>query len=329
MYKNFSKTFLFAKEYIIFGFLILWAVMLAVNVKLSGVVMDGISLWAVCVLPSVFPYFFISSILSSMQLTSKLSSKLSPVMNKIFNLGGITGYAYLMSLIAGYPMGAKLVSDLRNQKLISKEESVRASALCSTSSPMFLIASVGGIMFNSTLFGALLLACNFLSSVTVGVIFSFYKRNIKPSQQGEFIVKRQENLIADSVYGAVNSSLFVGGMITLFFVLIEMLVSLKILSPFIFLFEKIFNSRDIGQAITFGLFEYTRGLKVLGGLGITFFSLPLASFILGFGGLSIIMQSAVFLKGAKIKIAPFILSKILGATLSFIYAIIFSLIFFV
>ncbi len=325
-----KKTFYFLKNFsqpLIFLFLSLSAIMLSINLNLSNSVLDGIMLWAVCILPSLLPYFFITEILSSMPITSKLSNKLSPVMNRCFKVNGIVGYAYFMSLISGYPMGAKVVSDLKRDKLISHTESIRASALCSTSSPMFLIASVGGLMFNSATFGLLLLLCNFLSSLTVGFVFSFYKRKERPKKNVNYTPTKNPNLINDSIYSAVNSSLFVGGIITLFFVFTEILVCLKLLTPISFIVSKIFGSNTLGKGVAFGLFEYTKGLKTISSAPVTFFTLPLSAGLCGFGGLCVLVQSILLLKSAKIKTTPFILSKILGAVLNFCFGLIFSLIF--
>ena len=124
--------------------------------SLSNSVLDGIKLFFACVFPSLFPYFFITAILTELKTTSKISTFLSPIMKKVFNVNGVLGYAFFMSVIAGFPMGAKLVSDLKEKGVISHTESIRASAFCSTSSPVFLIVSVGSIMFYNQLFGILL-----------------------------------------------------------------------------------------------------------------------------------------------------------------------------
>ena len=61
--------------------------------------------------------------------------------------------------------------------------------------------------------------------------------------------------------------------------------------------------------------------------GTSFFSLPIASFIVGFGGLSVILQSIAYLKKAKIKTAPFLFGKILTAFVNFIVGFIINVIF--
>ena len=163
-------------EFVAFCLLIAFSIILALDKSYSFVVLDGISLWLACVLPSLFPYFFITACLSNLNLTGKFCAKLSPLTTNLFKVNGSVGYAYFISLVSGYPVGAKMVSDLYIGKVISNNEAVRASALCSTSSPMFLISSVGAIMFKNSLFGILLFLSNVLSSMIIGIIFSFYNR---------------------------------------------------------------------------------------------------------------------------------------------------------
>lgn len=317
-----------AKEYAIFFALILFAAALSFAAGLSSGVTDGLKLFAACVLPSVFPYVFVTSVISSLKVTGKICNKLSPPMKRFFNLGGVTGYAFFMSVLAGYPMGAKIVSDMRRGELLSPAESVRAAVLCSTSSPMFLIASVGGVMFNDTRFGALLLACNFSGAVITGFLFSFYKRKEPLAKGGETANYAADDVFGESVNSAINSSLFVGGVITLFYVFIETLIRFKILAPLTAATSKIFNSETLGCGLIYGLIEYTRGLKAVSSAGISFLSLPVSAFICGFGGLSVLMQSVTFLKKAKIKTAPFILGKLLCAVLNFVLGIVFAFIFY-
>ena len=135
-----TKKFSILSEYFIFALLLSFSVYISLFGNFSAAVSDGISLWATVVLPSLFPYFFITATLSSLKVTGKISARVSPITKKIFNVGGACGYALFISLLSGYPIGAKTVCDLKEKGVIGESESVRAAALCSTSSPMFLLA---------------------------------------------------------------------------------------------------------------------------------------------------------------------------------------------
>lgn len=324
-----SKIFRNFKELFLFIVLIFFAVLICVNKKYSASILYGLELWIICVLPALLPYFFITAVLSSLKVTGKLSLFLSPLTKKFFNVNGSVGYAFLISIISGYPIGAKIVSDLRLNNVIGPEEAVRASALCSTSSPTFLIASVGGITFQNTLFGALLFLCHIISALITGLIFSRYKYTVKPTDQVRLLSPaKTDNVLGESVYSAVTSVLNVGGLIALFYLFTDVILDLRLLYPFTALFELIFGNSSLSLGLTTGIIECTRGIKTLASAGLNFLSLPLTAFLCGFGGLSIIAQSLTHLKKAKIKTAPFILAKITSAVINFIIGITISVILF-
>ena len=321
MVKNLN-TFL---SFVLFLLLIAFSLLLAFGKGYSAFVLEGLNLYLACVVPSLFPYFFITAILSSMQITSKISNKLAFFTKRFFNVGGAVGYAFFMSLVSGYPVGAKIVCDLKEKGLISNSESIRASALCSTSSPMFLINSVGVFMFKNLKFGLSLFLCHLLSAIIVGIIFSFYHKKDKPFNLPYINSKAVDNVLYESAYSAVTSVLIVGAIITIFYLLTNVLFSLGVLSPIVNLFSLVLGNENLAKGLTFGLFECTQGLKVISTLPNSFLALPLSAFICGFGGISVIMQSVAYLKKAKIKTTPFILAKIICAVINFILSIIFAL----
>ena len=274
---------------------------------------------------SLFPYFFITTILSSLKFTSKLSNTLSPLTRRAFNVNGAVGYAFFMSVLCGYPVGAKLVCDLREKGVISQSESVRASVLCSTSSPMFLINSVGGLMFKDTRFGILLFVCHLISALILGFVFSFYKRKDKPLATTFSPALNVDNVLYESAYSAVISILVVGAIITIFYTLSHVLFAFNLLTPLINAIAFIVKDQNVAKGLTLGAFECTQGLKQLSIYGLNYNALPFCAFICGFGGISVLMQSLAYLKKAKIKTAPFILSKCFSAVLNFIVGYIICL----
>ena len=310
-----------------FLFLICISLILSLGSGFSSLTLEGINLWLSLILPAMFPYFFITAILSSLSITSKISNNFSPLTKRLFNTSGACGYAFFMSVIAGYPMGAKIVSDLKEKGAISHTEAVRACAFCSNSSPMFLISSVGSIMFNNTTIGFILFISNVLSSIIIGIIFANYNKNDKPTNKVFLSSQKIDNILYESAYSSVISVLVVGAIITIFYILSSLLFYFNILTPIINFFALFLGSFDIAKALTFGLIESTQGLKILSSHNLNALSLSLCAFICGFGGLSVIMQSVAYLKKAKIKTAPFIKAKLLCAVLNFILTFIICLSF--
>lgn len=317
------KIFRRCLSIITFCSLIYFSLILALNKEFSYLTIDGIKLWLAFVVPSLFPYFFITAILSSMSITSKITKLFSPITKKVFNVNGAVGYAFFMSLLSGYPVGAKIVCDLKESGVIGESESVRASALCSTSSPMFLIGSVGGFMFNNYRLGLILFISHLLSAILIGIIFSFYKRKDTPKETAILKSQKFDNFLYESAYSSVISLLVVGAIITIFYILSNLLFSLNILNPIIYLLSFVVGDVNLSKGLIFGLFECTQGLKILS--SATALKLPLCAFVCGFSGVSIIMQSLAYLKKAKIKTAPFLLSKLLSAVLNSLFCFIICL----
>ncbi len=310
-----------------FIFFVFCSILLAVSKTYSERVIDGIKLWIACILPSFFPYVFITAILSSLKSTGKFCKFISPFFRKVFNVNGLVGYAFTMSIISGYPMGAQIVSDLTKNGNISKSQAERASVLCSTSSPVFLISSVGSIMFNNALFGVLLFTCHLLSALIVGFIFAYPSRQEKIAPDSSLSLKGADNLLYDGIFSAINSVLFVGGVIAIFYLFTEILFDIGALKITSSIFSFIFNSENIGKSLSFGLLESTKGLSLLSQGGVKLLTLPLCALLTGFGGISVICQSLALLKKAQIKTAPFLTSKLVSAVINFILGLIISLIF--
>ena len=305
------------KKFLPFFILLVLSLILSAG-KYSYAVTEGVKLWACYLLPSFFPYLFITSVFSSLPATFSVSEKLSPVTRKLFGVNGSAAYAFLMSAISGYPMGSKVVADLKTDGLLTERESVTASALASTSSPAFTVGVVGNIIFRDATFGILLFLVNLISAIITGLLFSLGKRD---KNQTPLKVRRGETSgFYDLTYSSVISVLVIGGIIAIFYLISEILLSLGVLTPFISGFSFITGDKATGEAITFGLLEFTRGLKILGGTERSLLTLPVAAFLCGFSGVSALVQAIAYLKKAKIKTAPFILSKTTHAVVSFILA---------
>ena len=305
------------KKYLPFFVLLFLSFVLSTG-KYSYAVTEGVKLWACYLLPSFFPYLFITALFSSLPATFSVSKRLSPVTEKLFGVNGSAAYAFLMSAISGYPMGAKVVADLKSAGLLNERESLTASALASTSSPAFTIGVVGNIVFKNATFGVFLFLINLISAIITGFLFSLGKRD---KNKAPLKARCGETPgFYDLTYSSVISVLVIGGIIAIFYLISEILLSLGILNPFINGFSFITGDKTTGEAITFGLLEFTRGLKILGSTERTLLTLPVAAFLCGFSGVSALIQAIAYLKKAKINTAPFLFSKITHAAVSFILA---------
>ena len=286
--------------------------------------LNGLKLWCFSVLPSLLPFFFLTALLTGLQVFCQVFSKLDKPMRKVFNLSGASFYAFFISVISGYPVGSRTVSDLYLAGAISQGESKRASLLASTSGPLFIIGAVGTATFGNKIYGFILFIVHVLSALLTAFTFRRYGEKSYPFNKPLSFAKTN-NLLYESVYSSVISVLMVGGFICVFYVLSDVLFYFKILEPasnFINVILSPFTNLSVGEGFISGLIECTKGCYLLSLQGVTPVTLSLTAFLISFGGFSIIMQSLIHLNKCGIKSGFFILAKLVQATYSFVLALI-------
>ena len=109
------------------------------NIKAAKI---GLELWATTVVPSLFPFLFATELLSKTKIVSYLGKLLNKIMRPLFNIPGEGAFAFVMGLISGYPVGAKIVTDFRNKGICSQDEGNRMLAFTNNSGPLFIIGTV-------------------------------------------------------------------------------------------------------------------------------------------------------------------------------------------
>jgi sporulation integral membrane protein YlbJ len=277
----------------------------------SSSTIKGLKLFFYSVLPGLLPFMFLTKLLTELGTIFKITKKLSPVSQKLFGTPGVSLYCFFMSVLSGYPIGAKIISDLYAKKLISEEDAKRMSIFCTTSGPIFVIGAIGVGMLGNLKLGAIIYISHILSSLLLGIIYNiiFKSKNKEPREQIFIQPTQITNIISFCLSETINSLFLVAGYITIFYLASEILENLKVFdfltSLIVPLFSKIQPSHV--KAFLFGILEVTRGAKELSIFG--FSCAPVICGLVSFSGISIIMQSLSFLKTAKIKAHNFIFSK--------------------
>lgn len=291
---------------------------------------EGLKLWALTVLPSLLPFFFLTTLLTQTGTLVSLSKKITPITKFLFNQKGISAYAFIMSILSGYPVGSRIICDLYSKNVISKDEAERMSVLATTSGPLFIIGAVGIGMFNDKIIGFIIYLAHILSAILVGIIF---RSHGKTSEQNNnfFIDEADNNLLYNCVYSSVISSLIVGGFVSVFYVFAEILSDFNILFPIAYLaqtpLEVLGGDISTAKAYVIGFIECTKGCKDLSQICVSPLTISLSASLISFGGISIILQSLTFLKKAKVSAKFFMKGKLLQTifTLILVY---FSLLIF-
>ena len=295
---------------------------------------EGLLLWANSVVPSLLPFFIATELLSYTDVVSKLGKLLNPVVKPLFHIPGIGSYAFLMGIISGYPTGAKIVVNLREKGLCSKEEAERMLAFTNNSGPLFILGTVGISLFGNSTIGYLLLLTHILAGLSVGIIFRFYKYRKTSSQYSITTYAPKEvvdfsnlgDIIGNSIMSAIKTVVMIGGFVILFSVILSILKNSNItnvLANILFPLFKMFGIEDFQFATgsVCGILELTNGILQITSIPCKQISINiiLASFLLGFGGFSVLLQVYSIISKSDISIKTYFWGKLLHAILACFY----------
>lgn len=270
-------------------------------------VQTSVDLFLNAIFPSLFPFLIVSELLSYTSVVSFLSAKFERIMRPLFKVSGIGAYPFIMGLLSGYPVGAKIVSNLRLENKISKFEGEHLLIFTNNAGPLFIIGSIGcSIYLNSTI-GFLLLFINIFSSIFTGFVFShFYKvdcRSYISNSEPDLSFSSLGEIISSCIKRAFYTLSNVCGFVIIFSLIISMITSSGILS--------IFNNDWIEYSFL-GIIEITHGIKLISGISSPslFWNLVITSCLLGTGGISVLLQVWSTISKTDLSIKPYVVGKI-------------------
>lgn len=315
--------------------------------------LNGLKLWAYIVVPSLFPFFIAAEIIKSTGFIRAAGVVLEPVMRPFFNVPGSGSFALAMGVTSGYPVGAKITCDMRNNGLLTKTEAERLLTFTNNSGPLFIIGAVGTGMLGSAKLGIFLFLCHFASCLTVGFLFRFYGlRNTKRSlinkkEKNSFKTRMRKSLfgeakqrlldeytnksssfgaiLGDSIKNSIATITQIGGFVVLFSVIIQIFSETGLIGILSEGASAVLSHVGINANILRGVFsgvlEITTGSRLISSAAGTdlLLKLPAISFIIGWAGLSVHFQVISIAAKTDINIRPYLCGKLLQGIFSAIY----------
>jgi len=292
----------------------------------SNSCLNAISVWAINVFPVMFPFFILTRLI--VQLSNNKQNFLDKFFSKTYKAPSGSLSIFFLSALSGYPMGAKLICNIYDQGRINTQQAKHMLSFCSVSGPMFMLGTVGIGILKSYKSGLIILISNIIAALINGFIFRNKEQSLTNISYNH---KQPDNILSSTIYDSIVSILMVGGYIILSFLIIDTLKTLQII-PFISnSISNIFKglNPDIIESILNGIIEITRGI-----IDISNCSTPLhiktiiSSGLIGFGGLSIMLQSCAFLRTLKLSFKTILIQKITQSILSIIVTIILVFLIF-
>lgn len=276
---------------------------------------ETLELWAKNVLPALLPFFIASQILYEAGGARLLAPALKPLM-RLCALPEAGGFAFLMSLLCGYPTGSRMCNLLYEQKQISGEECARLSLLCHTAGPVFVSGTLCTALLGKPELSLPIICLHICASVLTGIFLCgrgekssvSYNNPLREEQP----LPRTGFLVGKAVSSGVQTILLIGGYMVFFGIVIRFL--LYYASPLLALLPQ--GMRGEVTALAAGSLEMTQGLALLAA-GDSPLRLPLMCALLSFSGLCIVMQSLALLPPQHIKAGRFLAARLVCAAIAF------------
>ena len=231
---------------------------------------EGLDLCIRTVIPSLFPFLFLSNLLIG-GYTGNGTSRFS-FLGRLFSLpNGMEGML-IPAFFGGYPVGAQCIGNAYANRLISKENAQHMLTFCSNAGPSFLFGMLSGSFYQKWMVWALW-GIQIVSALLVASLFSTGIRENSPG-----ITQKNDKPVmvrAVSVMGQIC------GWVILFRVLIS--------------FGNRWFFRFLPKAVSvavMGMLELTNGCCALGVIGEIPLRFILCAGMLSFGGICVGMQTA-------------------------------------
>lgn len=272
---------------------------------------DAADTWLHVILPTLLPFSVLSAIFVKSGAAERLSRYAAPI-SRLFGFSDPFAYIFFMSLLSGYPIGAKLTASLYKQGQLSKSEASLIVNAASTSGPAFLVSAISLNMLGSAEYIPAVLVPHILSAVIVAKLNGSIPHPRKISANTFSPPPPLSSIFFDAVSDSVSSMLAVLGAMVLFGALS---------SVFSFLLTGVC---PIWLSSLFtGILEFSSGCISASSLDPAL-ALPIIAFISGFGSLSVCLQTASVCSSCSIPLKCFLRSKLLQGALAALIASFFA-----
>lgn len=313
--------------------------------------LTGVSIWWDVLFPSLFPFFVVSELMLGFGIVHFFGTLLDPMMRPMFRLPGPGGFVMAMGFASGYPVGARLTSQLWESHLVNRSESERLIAFTTTADPIFLIGAVAVGFFGDAALAPILAVSHYGGAVLVGILLRFFGRTeaeeTEASGEGasprpvtgaepSLLVRAFEamhtarladgrpfgELLLDGIRSGLRLIVVVGGLVVFFSVVIQTLTLAHVVSALQaaagVALGLVAIPAPLSAAVVNGVFEVTLGAKSAGQVaGVSLQAqVAVVSFVLSWAGLSVHAQIMSIVSRMPVRYAGYAAAKAVQGLLS-------------
>ena len=255
------------------GLVAAFGVLIALPQTAAEGVRSGLTLCGQVILPSLFPFFVCSNLFVLLGFSARVSARVGGLAARLLRLPPNAGSAFVIGMTGGYPAGAQAVGLLYERGELSRDQA----------GPSFIFGFLGGAVFAHPGAGALLCGVQLASAVLTCRLTA---KPLTAAQRAHSAPQRQAQpdfaaAFSEAVRRAGMSAIHVCMFVTVF----------SVLSGYLRLAAGAHLPADAAP-LALGALELSAGCAALRACTLApVWKLCIASFLLSFGGLSILAQS--------------------------------------
>lgn len=272
-------------------------------------IVNGLVICISNLVPSLFLYMILASYISGSKISLYIGAILEKPMEKFLKLPKASASAILLSLVGGYPVGAKCVAQSYKNNHITKSQAKKLSLITVCSGAGFTLNFVGLCLYNNQKIGIILLVSQLLSYLITATLICVFVKADDISEESRYKQIKHTDF---------TTAVFDGCVATL-----NMCAMVIVFSAIVCVCEKIFHNTLYIKDIILLTLEVTTACTKL----YTKYPIYAISFAMGFSGLCIHFQIFSILKDVGINKFLFFLFRIIqgisSACLTYILLIIF------
>lgn len=276
---------------------------------------QGLLLWFQVVLPTLFPFIIITNLLLYTDSIHYISKACGGALCRIFQVSNNGSFAVIAGFLCGYPMGAKVTSDLITASYITEDEGRYLLSFCNNTSPVFIL----NFIVWKTVGREEFLLPSLLILLGVPMILSFPFRRFylhgqkrfpdlkKPGiKTGDWNFKLLDTCIMDGFETITK----VGGYIILFSVVLTLIESAPWQLPAV--------------RILLPTLEVTNGIVLLGNSSLPFsIQYPAILALTSFGGFCAAAQTQCMIQKTALSLKPYVIEKLVTAVVTSLAAVLY------
>lgn len=271
-------------------------------------VINGISFCVTVLVPSLFIFMVIASYIANSTIAQSLGKCLSIPTRKLLRLPDVSAVALILSLIGGYPVGARCVATLYKSEAISKTEAQKLSMMAVCAGPGFIINYIGNALLNNKKAGVVLLISQVVAFAVIAIVCGRCMK-INTEYSGKSTASRHTGIVEAVHSGCIST--------------VNMCAMVIVFSAIISVCDRVFFDKPLLKDMITGLLEVTTACNRLSAR----YPLYVTSFLTGFGGISVHFQIFSALKDIGINKCLFFLLRILqgiiAGGITYIFLILF------